>query len=246
MIRISAVNYLNATPFIYGINNSVYLKNHKIEVSLDIPSICAKKLINGDVDIGLIPIATIPDVSNGSIISKYCIGANGKVGSVLLLSEVPLENITKIHLDYQSRTSVSLIKIIYNKWLKYDPLWIESEPGYEKQIKGTTGGIVIGDRALQIKDNYKFSYDLSELWKQYTNLPFVFACWITRIPLGKPFMQDFESALQWGLKNKQHIKHQIGYPLDIESYLSKFIKYELNEDKKKAMELFFDLSGDIN
>ena len=177
MIRISAVNYLNATPFIHGINNSEYLKKHKIELSLDMPSICAEKLINGDVDIGLIPIATIPEITNGSIISKYCIGANGKVGSVLLLSEVPLESITKIHLDYQSRTSITLIKLIYHKWLNTSPLWVESEPGYEKQIKGTTGGIVIGDRALQIKDNYKFSYDLSELWKHYTNLPFVFACW---------------------------------------------------------------------
>ena len=59
-IKISAVSYLNSKPFIYGLQHSENL--NYIDLQLDIPSVCAQKLMEGKVDVGLIPIATIPEL----------------------------------------------------------------------------------------------------------------------------------------------------------------------------------------
>ena len=83
----------------------------KVELSRDIPSECARKLIAGEVDLGLVPVAVIPEVNNAQIISDYCIGAEGKVHSVLLLSETPLEEIEKVYLDYHQYVESSYTQI---------------------------------------------------------------------------------------------------------------------------------------
>ena len=114
-IKILAVSYLNAKPFIYGLEHSNLLTNYKLE--LDIPSVCADKLLNNKVDIGLVPVAIIPFFKDYTILTDYCIGAKGAVGSVMLYSDVPLNEIENIYLDYQSRTSVALVQIIAaNYW----------------------------------------------------------------------------------------------------------------------------------
>ena len=107
MIKVSCVSYLNSQPFIYGLKNNSII--NEIELSLDVPSVCAEKILSGKADIGLIPVAVIPQLKESHIISDYCIGADGKVETVLLLSDVPLEKIKSILLDYQSRTSVLLL-----------------------------------------------------------------------------------------------------------------------------------------
>jgi chorismate dehydratase len=94
MIKISCVRYLNSQPFVYGLKNNSIIND--IELSLDTPSDCAEKLLNGTVDIGLIPVAVIPALKESHIISDYCIGADGKVETVLLLSDVPLNEIKNV------------------------------------------------------------------------------------------------------------------------------------------------------
>ncbi|MBK8584164.1 MAG: hypothetical protein IPN88_01490 [Bacteroidetes bacterium] len=91
MLKISVVSYLNSKPFIYGFNKTNF--NSKAAIELDIPSVCADKLLTGKVDIGLVPVAILPKLKDYFIISDYCIGANGPVDSVLLLSNVPLNEI---------------------------------------------------------------------------------------------------------------------------------------------------------
>ena len=112
--RISIVNYLNSKPFIYGLKDFQFSEATSIEE--DIPSVCADKLINGKADIGLVPVAALPLIPLHTIISDYCLGADGKVGSVLLLSEVPLNEVEYVLLDYQSRTSVMLCRILYKTY----------------------------------------------------------------------------------------------------------------------------------
>src|SRR6185369_11597556 len=112
------------------------------------------------------------------IISDYCIGADGDVGSVLLLSDVPMSEIKNVLLDYQSRTSVTLAQVLADKYWRIKPRWTDAKENYERDIKGTTAGVVIGDRTFALKNKFKYTYDLSGEWKIFTGLPFVFACWV--------------------------------------------------------------------
>ncbi len=244
-IRISAVSYLNSLPFVYGLNHSA-LKN-ECEISLDIPSVCAEKLINGNVDIGLIPVAAISQVSNAHIISDYCIGANGKVKTVCLFSEVPLQEIKTVLLDYQSRTSVMLAKILAKEFWKINPEFVNAEAGFEKNIKGTTAGVVIGDRAFSLTTSY--TYDLSEEWKKITNLPFVFACWVANKNLSVEFISEFNQALKTGLDNidqtLEEFPPSVISKAEAKKYLTENISYDFDSEKKKAMELFNHLAKKI-
>jgi len=238
-IKVSCVSYLNSRPFEYG------LKHHpvkeKISLTLDIPSVCASKLQTGAADIGLVPVATIPFIKNARVISRYCIGADGPVKSVTLLSRVPLENIETVMMDYQSRTSVALAKILAREYWKISPQWIETEPGFENMIQGDVAAVVIGDRSLELQDNFEFVYDLSDEWKKFTGLPFVFACWVTNNDPGDSFIEEFNQALQYGLDHiDDMIKtiDQMDFPGNIPDYLKNYLSYTLDDRKKKAMELF--------
>lgn len=133
MIKVSCVSYLNSIPFVSGLR--VLEDENLIKLSLDTPADCATKLIRGEVDLGLIPVATIPLVPGGQIVTDFCIGAKGAVKSVTLLSEVPLSQIKTILLDYQSRTSVNLTRILAKEFWKINPEWKAGETGFESQIQ---------------------------------------------------------------------------------------------------------------
>ncbi|HKR04777.1 MAG TPA: menaquinone biosynthesis protein [Bacteroidia bacterium] len=241
-IKVSAVSYLNSSPFIYGINHSA-IKN-EIELSLDIPSVCSDKLIHDKADLGLIPIAEIPVLKESYIISDYCIGATGKVNSVLLLSEVELTEVKTIFLDYQSRTSAQLIKILAQQHWNIFPEFQNTREGYENRIKGTTAGLVIGDRALMLKNKFRFSFDLAEAWFEMTGLPFVFACWVANKKLPSDFIRNFNAALYYGVHHIDDVvSENSAFKMNVsemKQYFKKNISYELNDEKKKGMELFFN------
>lgn len=244
-LRISAVSYINSLPFIYGIKHSGFLKDYAL--SLDIPSVCAQKLLSGKVDIGLAPVAIIPQLKEYFILPDFCIGANGPVRSVMLYSEVPLKDIKRIHLDYQSRTSVLLVKILAKNFWKIAPEWMNASEGYEKKISGTEAGLIIGDRNFTLSSHYHFTFDLSEQWKLYTGLPFVFACWIAN---KEPREQDtvaFYQALKFGVENKNAVLKQVKGldPKLVAEYLDKNIRYSFDQPKKAAMDLFLKLGKEI-
>ena len=109
-IRIGAVSYLNTKPLLYGIRK--HKISQQIELIEDYPSRIAQLLIDDKIDVGLIPVAAILRLKEQHIRTNYCIGSDGPVASVCIFSEVPIEEVKNIYLDYQSKTSVSLARIL--------------------------------------------------------------------------------------------------------------------------------------
>ncbi len=242
-IKVSIVSYVNTIPFVYGLEKNESLLK-KMELYKDIPSVCAQKLINEDVHVGLIPVASIPKVKNAQIVSKYGIAADGPVHSVLLCSTVPLEQIEKIYLDYQSRTSVALCQILCKEHWNISPEFIPAMPGYENEIKGNDAAIIIGDRTFHLSDAIKFRYDLSEAWKELTGLAFIFAAWVSNTALPKAFIEEFNMALESGLKHideaisaseKENINEE-----RLNKYLKEDIHYELSSSQLEGLNLFLE------
>lgn len=247
MVKISCVSYLNSKPFIYGLQHSDIM--NEINLHLDMPSECARKLEENEVDIGLAPIAALEEMDEYHIISDYCIGADGEVGSVLLASEVPIHHIQNILLDYQSRTSVILVQVLAEKFWKITPQFHEAGQNYESLITGTTAGIIIGDRTFAMKSKYKYVYDLAHEWKLFTNLPFVFACWVANKDIDRSFVKRFNEALRFGLMNSESVvnefKKETGADFNVRDYLENKISYAFDERKKFAMELFLTYANEI-
>lgn len=239
--KLSVVNYYNTTPFVYGLKHLPVKWPHTIE--WDIPSTCAAKLKNKQVDIGLVPVAILPELSSYHIITDYCIGAVGKVDSVKLFSQKPLEELTHIMLDYQSKTSITLVQVLNRHFWKKNIQFVNATEGFEKQITGTTGAVIIGDRTFGLTE-HPYQYDLAEEWQKHTGLPFVFACWVSNTPVEAAFVDVFNQSLAYGVS---HIKeaviekpnHTKGF--DAYDYLKNKISYNLDAEKRKALDLFLEL-----
>jgi len=239
-VKVSVVSYLNSKPFIYGLQQSSV--NSEIELSLDIPSVCAQKLLDNQVDVGLIPVAVIPQLKESYIISDYCIAADGKVLSVMLYSQVELHDIQNIVLDYQSRTSVQLVQILAKEFWKIKPQFIVGEENYIPLIKDTTAAVVIGDRTFELNGKFNYEYELTKERKKNTKLPFLFACLVANKKLPETFLQQFNNALKMGIEKKELVaeqqKSQYKSVIDINSYYNKYIHFDLSITKKQGLELF--------
>lgn len=241
-INVSLVSYLNSKPFLYGLQHGVI--NQQISLSLDTPSECAARIISGQSDIGLIPVAAIKKIHGARIISDFCISAKGKVKSVVLASEVPLNKIDTVMLDNESVTSAALLKILAKQYWKLQLNFIAAFEGYETEIKENKAGLIIGDRALELRNRFSYIYDLANEWHHFTGLPFVFACWVCTKNISHQFIKEFNTALLYGTA---HIDEYIasekfnGMELEAASYLKENIIYRLNDESKKGMQLFLQL-----
>ena len=241
-IRVGAVSYLNTKPLLYGLQHHAI--SESIELIEDYPANLAKALEENTIDIGLVPVAVIPKLPEAHIISNYCIGAAGPVASVCIFSQVPMESITSVYLDYQSKTSVNLARILLKNYWKQDVLLLEAPSNFMDLIDGSTAAVIIGDRALEKYNSYAYRYDLAEAWINYTGKPFVFATWVANKPIDEVFIANFNEANGIGLKNIDTVVEQLSHKnnsYDLHTYFTKNISYTLDAAKKEGMAQFLSL-----
>jgi chorismate dehydratase len=239
-IKVGIVDYLNTKPLLYGIRHSAV--NESIDLIQDYPSNIAAFLLEGKIDIGLVPVAILPILKEYHIYTNYCIGCDGPVASVCLFSEVPIQEIKAVLLDYQSRTSIALLKILLQDYWKVAPRFIDTSSDYRSSIKGPIAGLVIGDRSFGQRKFSKYVYDLGGAWKQHTGLPFVFAAWISTKPLDQQFIQLFDEANRFGVQNIGKVIETIPNALfNLKEYFTKYISYELDPTKEKGLKRFLEL-----
>jgi chorismate dehydratase len=236
-IRVGAVSYLNTKPLLFGIENSPIV--HTISLVTEYPSRIADMLLRDEIDIGLVPVSVIPQLKEYHINTDYAIGCNGPVASVCLLSQCPMEEIDTVLLDYQSRTSVALVRILFKKLWKKHPVFRPAEPDFLEEIKGHTAAVVIGDRALKQRNKSNYVYDLGEAWKELTGLPFVFAAWISNKKLERSWVEQFSLANAYGIQHISEVIEQFpSTDFDLKEYYTHFLSYELDEEKKKGLDQF--------
>ncbi|MGN7204036.1 menaquinone biosynthetic enzyme MqnA/MqnD family protein [Pedobacter sp. SAFR-022] len=233
-VKISAVSYTNSKPFIYGIEHSDVI--NQIDLSLDIPSDCAARLIDGQVDVGLIPVAAIPHVPNANIIANYCIGSVGAVNSVFIFSNVPVEQIRTVKLDKHSRTSNNLAKVLLKFYWKQE---VEFTTDLDAE---TDAMVLIGDRTFGKKNVFPFWYDMGEQWMNFTGLPFVYAAWVANKELPADFKQAFDKALELGLENRKAVIDALPAVahFDLDDYLMNKLDFSLTAEKREALRRFLD------
>ena len=238
-IRVGTVSYLNSKPLIFGMEQGM-LKD-EVQLLYDYPARIAAALVAGDIDLGLIPVAAIPRVKGAHIISRYGIGASQPVASVCLFSDVPLQEIQTILVDYQSRTSAALLQVLLREYWKITPALVQASEGYLNEIKGNVAGLVIGDRALRQRLVNPYIFDLAEAWQAHTGLPFLFAAWVANKELPASFIEKFEAANAVGFDHLQEIADANPFPdYSLMNYFTQNIDYKVDAHKLRGMELFLE------
>ncbi len=236
----AAVSYLNTKPLLYGIRQHEVLK--KIELVEDYPAKIADQLIDGSVDVGLVPVAIIPRLPEWHLVTDYCIGSEGAVASVCIFSEAPMAEIETVYLDYQSRTSVALARLLLRDYWKKDVRFIDATgEDFRNKICGTTAAVVIGDRALELSAVSTYIYDLGEAWTAHTGLPFVFAAWVANKALPSDFITAFNNANAQGVAQIDAVAAELHFnAFNLHDYFKKFISYKLTAQKQAGLGTFLE------
>lgn len=240
MLKISCVSYLNSLPFALALQK--HSASSGIELSLDLPADCARKLESGQVDIGLIPVAKIHDIPNANLVSNYCIGAENRVRTVVIASNQPIQEIDTLYLDPQSHSSNKLAKILIRDFWKCD-LDILPREDLIIELEDGEAAVFIGDKVFEIEKKHPYIYDLAETWNKLHQLPFVFAAWVANKSISQEETRMLNSIFEEAIINIEGLQLDVQkrYPtIDINDYFTKNISFRLDNDKRKALKMFIN------
>jgi len=245
--RIGAVSYLNTVPLVWGMLHGEERK--AVDLSFSIPSVCAERLEEGIIDVGLVPVAEIAR-QNLEIVPGVGITCLGAVRSILLFSRTPWTRVRTLAADASSRSSVQLARVILRERFGVEPDITPQVPVLNEMLSGADAALVIGDPALRLRPE-ELPYeclDLGAEWLALTGLPMVFAAWAGKpgIPLnaleritissylfGKERMDD--------IVEREHTSRGVTAEL-AERYLRHYIRFELGADELKGLEAFLELA----
>jgi chorismate dehydratase len=246
--RIAASSYLNTAPLIWSFIHGA--QRNAGELFTDTaPARCAEMLARGEVAAALVPVIEYQRLANVSIVPDVCVGSRSAVRSVVLATRRNnLKKVTRVALDDSSRTSVALVKIIFREFLGFEPEWQTSPPDLAAMLAHNDAALIIGDPAMKIPRDQFRVFDLATLWHDYTGFGFVFAMWMARrSEADRVRAIDFAAARDEGLANLDQIaasqEGQTGLsPAEVKDYLTKNIAFQMDEDMKKGLELYFELA----
>jgi len=244
-IKVGIVNYLNTKPLIYGL--SLPKMEKEIELVGGYPAEISEWLSSDKIDIGLVPVATLPALGKYNIVSDFCISAEKESASVCLFSQRPLQEIKKIFLDYQSNTSNQLLTWLVKTHWRLQVEFIQSDnDGYIADIDKDVAGLVIGDRALRERKNFAYTYDLATAWRVATGLPFVFACWASKKVFAPHFLKTFNEANEMGMNKIAEIAEAQHFSFyDLNKYFTENISYKLTDKKRESIAFFLKNTAEI-
>ena len=183
------------------------------------------------------------------LVPDVCVGSRGNVRSVVLVTRKEnLRDVRSVALDESSRTSVTLLKIIFREFLRIDPEWKEFKPDVDRMLSENDAALIIGDPAMTFLQDDLRVFDMATLWRQYTGKGFIFAMWAVRedcIHLIKHI--DFAAARDEGLRQMEdivaHYAKRIPLSRDeLRAYLTEKITYHVDETMEQGVNLYFELA----
>lgn len=220
-----------------------------VQLSFSLPSICAQRVEDGSVDVGLVPVAEIAR-QQLSIVADVGIAALGAVRSILLISRVPIRQIRTLAADSGSRTSVQLARVILREQYGVQPQLTAAVPDLDAMLATSDAALIIGDPALRINpaELGLECLDLGAEWYRLTSLPMVFAAWAGQSPsLEHRFSAVARASHEFGtdhleeIVDAEHASRGITRALGIE-YFTRYIQYALGREERKGLEAFLELA----
>ena len=185
---------------------------------------------------------------------QFCTASKQSIGSVLLCSNQPWEQISDVLLSPQSETSVCLLDILFKKMRgKSAILQPNSIPQNPENLPEFLAELHIGDNALRESqsDKWKYCYDLAQIWNEWQQLPFVFGLWIFKndfLDENQKWHQKLEESVISFEENPSQAYHNWtkNYPSPLNQkealeYFSK-INYRLGDKEIQSLKKFFQFA----
>lgn len=175
-IRLGRMAYINTLPVDWGLVNGGF--GDLVTLRRGTPTTLNRLLAEGQLDASPVSsVAAAEHAADWLVFDHLCIGCRGDVGSVILQSDVPVEQLggRSIAVTAESATAVRLLQILLSHHWKVEAKLV-TENGR------TVPRLLIGDPALKTAQSNPagFVYDLGRAWRDYTGRGFVFGLWCVR------------------------------------------------------------------
>ena len=246
--RLAASSYLNSAPLIWS-----FLRGSKrghVDFVEAVPARCAELLARNEVEGALVPVIEYQRIAGGWLVPDICVGSQKEVLSVVLVSkDTELEQIRSIALDESSRTSATLVKVIFREFLDHEPAWTTRSPDLEEMLEKNDAALIIGDPGMTFPRTGLKIWDMANVWRAYTGLGFVFAMWmIADQAVEKARSVDFEGARDEGVSHIEEIvesyRAKIPMPVsELRRYLTENIVFRVDESMERGLRLYFELAA---
>jgi chorismate dehydratase len=248
-LRLGAVEYLNARPLVFGLEDSP-----RFDVRFDVPARCAELLHAGAIDVGLIPsIEYLRGREPYAIVPHLAVASDGPVASVAIYTRKEPRDMRSIALDTTSRTSVALTTVLAHRAFHVSPRLLSMQPDLAGMLAQADAALIIGDKALFLDHAAEgvTKIDLGQLWKELTGLPFVYAFWAGRPAAAAPAdVAALQAARDRGCAQIAGVARGY-YPDDpasravAEDYLRDNIRHTLDGAELEGLQAFYRYASEL-
>jgi chorismate dehydratase len=235
VIRLGRISYVNMAPVFYRLDADV-------EQVQGVPTDLNRRLLDGEID--LAPISSIEYARNAGrlrLLPRLCVGSEGAVDSIQLVSRTPLEQVRTVAVTPESATSVVLTKVLLPE-AEHVPLGESAD-----------ATLLIGDAALKSAfEDPTPHYDLGRLWLERTGLPMVFAVWACAEPV-PPGLAELEDALVASVRLARaepeslarEASARYGYPPGFLARYFEKLRYRFGPRERAGLMTFLELAHDV-
>ncbi len=207
-LRMAAIDYLNPAPLMWNFEHppEAARLGELYAIQRMVPSACAAALASGEADLGLVPIGAYAAMPELLVLPGCAIASFGSIRSLLLVlrgegrageepdldapSKAELDRIGTVALDRSSRTTAVYTQILFRRFWKRTPVFVERAPGLDAMLAEADAAVLIGDPALlALRDRdarlartgERLRYvDLGQMWREATGTAWVSAFWAVR------------------------------------------------------------------
>jgi chorismate dehydratase len=247
-LKIGRISYLNTLPLFYAMMQSA---PDSFQLISGVPSEINHAFLEGQVDLAFIStFSYLKNKNKCDLIKNFCLGSDGAVDSVCLLSTRPIEtlNHARIGLTKASATSQSILKILLQHYFQFQ---IHAQEIDFALVRGSwqenfDAILVIGDDALSLaKNSAPYWYDLGNLWKQKTDASILFAVLVKQKSVSEKSAQTVNTWLEKSLRSFKEnpnpviafAQSQSSLKINFQEYFSK-LQFVFTEESHHALSVY--------
>ena len=235
--KVGKIAYANTVPFYYQLfeegSTTTFIEGSPAEINA--------LMSKGKIDFA--PISSLEYALRQQqyiLLPEICIGSRDFSRSVLLLSRERIEGLNgvKIVCSKKSLSSVALLKILLRFKYQFTNEFVVSDGTPDEMLEEGNAVLAIGDEALFYKPKeFLYKYDLSELWWNWTELPFCFAVWAVR----RGYYEDHSrEVVEFYRRLKENVERNLQ---DLETLLKEAFSLTVADDRfSKVFGYLFNLN----
>jgi chorismate dehydratase len=264
-LRIAAIDFLNPAPLMWDFEHSPLDAELAKRYSMErmVPSECARQLIVGEADLGLIPIAALAAHPELRVLPGCAIAAKGHIRSLLLVrrADQPIEKIRSVAADTASRATVTYARLLFHKWGNGAVPFVPMKVDLNKMLAAADAAIVIGDPALYARRDREARlartgeelvyHDMAEEWRAQTGLPYISAVWCVAARGNLPVERITEDCIRSRDHGLAHIDDlaaewapRMKLPVEeLRDYLGHNLHYTLDEECLEGIRVFYETAA---